>query len=112
MNNNSTNRVYRAHLVKGSPNHEQWLRVLGEGAELPLVTPLETRVNLGDEKDIPVYVLDLNKLSADQFSCLVLEVARKFDVNPLDVDMDFRRDMTFPIRSQDVFISWDARAFL
>ena len=113
MSTLTPNRVYSAHLVTGSPRYEQWRKIFGECAAIPLVSPVECRANLGDkEKNVRIYELDLTKLTAAQFSQLVMEVARKFDATPIEVELDLRGDMKFPIRSEDVFIAWDARAFL
>ena len=107
--------VYRTHLREGSPHYEQWRRVLGSDTDIPLVSPLEARADLGlehTERNVGVYLVDLKRLSPEQFSRLVLEIASKFRVDPSVVEKDLREEVSFPIRSADIFVTLDARAFL
>jgi hypothetical protein len=106
----SSKPLWAAHLNPNSPRYETWARILA-GDEVPLVKPVASRANLGDEKNVEVYVLDIQRLTADQRDRLVQWVAEKFGVPPAAVNEQLE-SVGFPIREADVIVAFSMRAFL
>jgi hypothetical protein len=102
--------LWWARLVSTSPRYADWFGILGTD-KVPLRSPAEGETEFVGEGKFNVYVLDLDKLSEEQFDRLTSFVARKFKADLEVVRQEVRRD-GFPIRAEDVCISYDMRAFL
>jgi hypothetical protein len=102
--------LWWARLVSTSPRYADWFSILGTD-NVPLRSPGEGETVFIGEGKVQAYVLDLDKLSEDQFDKLITFVAKKFRADREVVRKEVQRD-GFPIRAEDVTISYDMRAFL
>ena len=103
-------RLWWARLSANSPRYQAWRAIL-ESDDVPLISPASGQAKLGNEND-EIHLLDVKQLSSDQLERLVEMVARKFNDSPVDIRQGIERDGTFPIRASDVWVTFDARAFL
>jgi hypothetical protein len=102
----------RAILNPRGPNYEHWFRIFGHNNSVPLVSPEKKLATLGAEKDVEVYLLNLNGMTLHQRARLLGFIANKFNVPIFEVQKQIERD-GFPIRANDVILSYDIlRAFL
>jgi len=102
--------LFKAILNPQSPRYDDWLRVLGQDS-VPLKSPQTHLANLGDEADVEVYSLDIEKLSEGQSDRLATWIAEKFGVAP-KIARDAIASLGFPVRAVDVHVSYDLRAFV
>lgn len=106
----SENRLWWAHLFRGSPRYCEWHLVLASD-DVPLVSCCEQRATL-DKPDVPVYLVDVKQLSEDQRRRLARVVAVKFGAREDEVRGEFEANGHFPIRSEDVIVAFSLRAFI
>jgi hypothetical protein len=101
-----------AHLIlnPGGPNYEHWFRIFGRKT-VPVLSPTPTRATSGEEKDVEVYLLNIRAMTLHQRARLLGFIANKFGVPIFEVQQQIERD-GFPIRANDVILSYDMRAFL
>lgn len=111
-------RLYSAILNPRGPNYANWQHVLGPGqSEIPLLRPAEVKAslepykNFEPEANVPVYLVDLSRFTREQTDRLVVFLAQKFGAPPDEVKAEIAR-AGFPIRSVDVIVSFDMRAFV
>lgn len=101
--------LWEAYLIPGSPHYREWLEILGTD-EVPLISPADGEALLGNEPD-RVHLVDISKLSAEQFARLVRYVSTNFQANPDEVAKEIKA-VGFPIRTCDVVVAFSLRAFL
>lgn len=78
---------------------------------MPLKTPGSGFTQLGEEKNVEVYLLDMAKMTEEQKLRLVDWIVKKFSVGAVQVSAELERN-GFPIRAADVAVFFDMRAFL
>lgn len=100
----------RAVLDPRGPNYAEWFRIFAHNA-VPLVSPEKSRAPMGAEKDVEVYLLNLKGMTLHQRARLLGFIANKFEVPIFEVQKQIERD-GFPIRANDVILSYDMRAFV
>lgn len=105
-----TVELWSATLNPQGPNYEQLKQLFPEN-RVPLQSAGSIKANLGGEKDVEVYMLDLKALPLNQRSRLLGMVAKKFGVPVYEVEKELNRS-GFPIRAADVIVSFSTRAFL
>jgi hypothetical protein len=92
-------KLWEAHLVKSSPRYCDW-RVVLDGDDVPLLSPVPVRAILEGEGPEEIYALDLDAFSEDQFERLVFFVSRKFNTPHARVWQEIKA-RGFPIRASD-----------
>ena len=102
--------LWHAFLHPDGPNYEHWHKVLGM-TRVPLTSSKPIKAELGPEKDVEVYLLDLKAMTLRQRSNLLGFFAQKFGVPVYEVEAQFQKDGC-PIRAADVIVSHDMRAFV
>jgi hypothetical protein len=102
--------VWSAILNPSGPNYSNWRGILGS-EKVPLKSARSFLVEVGTEKDVEVYMLDLSALTLPQRSCLLVSVARRFGVTVYEIEAEISK-VGFPIRAADVIVSYDMRAFV
>ena len=102
--------LWWASLDSHSPRYGDWFKILGTDRVL-LTHPGEAECNFIGEGKVQAYALALERLTPEQFDRLVAFVAHKFKADRELVSKEVLRD-GFPIRAEDVYITYDMRAFL
>jgi hypothetical protein len=97
-------------LNPSGPNYEAWTKVF-DGSRVPLKSSASVKADLGAEKDVEVYLLDLSAMPLGVRARLVTAVAAKFGVPVYEVEAEIKK-VGFPIRAADVIVSFDVRAFV
>ena len=100
--------LWSAILNPSGPNFEQWNEVLG-GHRVPLTSSRSVFANLGEEKDVEVYLLNLAALTLKQRARLMAFLAQRLGVPIYEVEKEIAV-RGFPIRAVDVIVSFDMRA--
>lgn len=103
-------RLWWARLSTTSPRYADWRKIL-DSEEVPLLSPGSHSAKLGEETT-EVYLLDWQSLDGEASERLLEFLANKFGVETKVIEADLDRDGHFPIRAEDVTISFDVRAFL
>jgi hypothetical protein len=103
-----TVELWSATLNPGGPNYEQLREVFG-GSRVPLQSATSFPAQLGEEKDVEVYLLDLAALPLNRRAWLLAMVAQKFGVAVSQVEQVAKDG--FPIRAADVIVTFNMRAF-
>jgi len=106
----SAKRLWWATLSTASERYQDWFMILGTN-DVPITTPGSGKTDLGPEKDVDVYLLDLAKLTAEQRSRLIDFIVARFNEPREVVERDLDQ-VGFPIRASDVLVAFDIRAFL
>lgn len=102
--------LWSATLNPLGPNYEAWFRILGDG-RVPLVSAQSGTTQLGEERDVEVYLLNLRALTLMQRARLVGAIALKFGTPVHQVEAEIAKS-GFLIRAVDVIVSFDVRAFV
>lgn len=102
--------LWHAILNPSGPNYERLKGIFGEN-RVPLKSPQSFNTQLGPEKDVPVYMLDLAALPLNQRSRLIGMIAAKSGASISVVEQVMATE-GFPIREADVIVSYDMRAFV
>ena len=105
-----TAELWSAILNPRGPNYETWRKVLGSD-KVPLKCSVPTKMELGEEKDVEVYLLNLAAMTLKQRARLLGFVSRTFDVPIYELEKEIA-EKGFPIRAADVIVSISARAIL
>lgn len=105
-----TVELYSAILNPRGPNYQTWHDIFGSD-RVPLKSPHSGLTQLGPEKDVEVYLLDLRALTLGQRARLLNSIAQRFRTPVYEVEAEIARS-GFPIRAADVIVSFDARAFV
>jgi len=103
-------KLWEALLNQASPRYLDW-RVILDGDDVPLKSPIPRQAQLEGDGNDEVYILDLDRLTGEQFERLVFLVARKFNAPHAQVWQAIKAE-GFPIRSSDVIVAFDLRAFI
>lgn len=104
------NRLWWATLSLRSPRYQTWLDILGTN-EVPLKSARLHAADLGPEKDVEVYLLDLAKFDQGQRWRLIEWIGSKFGASRGEIEGELDQ-VGFPIRAEDVTVAFDMRAFL
>lgn len=102
--------LYSAILNPSGPNYERLRECFGS-AKVPLKSPHSCLAQLGREKDVEVYMLDLRALTLGQRAKLLGKVAAASGVSISTVENIASRD-GFPIRAEDLIVSISLRALV
>jgi hypothetical protein len=102
--------LYSATLNPSGPNYDTWLKIFGSD-QVPLLSPRPVIADLGDEKDVEVYTLNLKAMTLMQRRRLVEWVSERFSKSVNEIERDFDQ-WDFPIRAVDVVVSISMRAFV
>jgi hypothetical protein len=102
--------LWSAILNSSGPNYDTWFPVFGEH-RVPLIAPQAIKANLGEERDVEVYLLNLRAMTLGQRARLLAAMAQKFRVPVYEVEQEIERS-GFPIRAVDVIVTFDTRAFV
>jgi hypothetical protein len=105
-----TRKLWSATLRPSSPRYEQWRKILGS-TDVPIQTHLPFSTQLGPEGQQEVYALDLSRFDRVQVQRLVDVMVDHFGMKAHEAKRVLETD-GFPIRSVDVLVSYDVRAFL
>jgi hypothetical protein len=103
-------KAWNAILNPSGPNYVTWREILGS-EQVPLTSSKAVKANLGQEKNVEAYLVDLSALTLPQRARLLAMVARKFSTPIYEVESEITK-AGFPIRSADVIVSFDVRAFV
>lgn len=102
--------LYSAILNPSGPNFKNWMEVLGSN-KVPLESPQLHHAQLGKEKNVEVYKLNLQAMTLRQRANLLARIARNEGVTIEAVEAALQED-GMPIRAADVIVSMDVRAFV
>jgi hypothetical protein len=102
-------KLWWAKLCTSSPRYEAWRQILGSD-DVPLKSPGSGPTMLGNEK-VEVHLLDLVKMTPEQRTRLIDWVVEKFGEKRELVESEIYL-VGFPIRTEDVAVFFDMRAFL
>lgn len=105
----NSERFY-AILNPSGPHYETWRKIFGEDA-VPLQSAVVVKGEIGEEKDVEVYKLNLHLMTLKQRAHLFGFISRTFGVSIDEVEAQVA-EKSFPIRAVDVIVSISARAFL
>ena len=105
-----SSELWHAILNPSGPNYERLKPIFGDN-RVPLKSPRSVNAQLGPEKDVPVYMLDLSALPLNQRSRLLSMIAQKSGVSISVVEQVMQTE-GFPIREADVIVSFDMRALV
>jgi hypothetical protein len=105
-----TTELWHATLNPRGPNYERLKGIFGE-SRVPLKSPRTVKAQLGEEKDVPVYLLDFSAMPLGQRARLFGMVTGKCGVPLYEVEKT-AREQGFPIREADVIVSFGMRAFV
>lgn len=105
-----TAELWHATVNPRGPNHLAWAQIFGEG-RVPLKSSKPITADLGPERDVEVYMLDLAALTLSQRSALLAQIAQRFRVPIFEVEAELAK-VGFPIRAADVIVSYGMRAFV
>ena len=103
------NRLWRATLSQVSPRYSKWRHILGND-DVPLKGPF-SGVALLNGNRTEVYQLDLDRLLPEQHERLLNWISSQFSVSVDEVRRDLPNE-GFPIRAEDVLVTFDTRVFL
>jgi len=103
-------KLWSATLRPSSPRYEQWRKILGS-IEVPITNPKPFATQLGPEGLQEVFSLDLSRFDRVQVQRLLDVMVDLFGLRPNEAKRILETD-GFPIRSADVLVSYDVRAFL
>jgi hypothetical protein len=102
--------LFSAILHPNGPNYESWRNIF-PGARVPLESPQPIKADLGEEKNVEVYRLNLTGMTLKQRATLFGAMAQKFGVPIFEIEQLFAKD-GFVIRANDVIVSISQRAVL
>jgi hypothetical protein len=95
--------TFSAILRPSAPNYEVWLKVFGS-PRIPLRSPHSVKMDIGPEKDVSCYSLDLAAMTLKQRAHLLGYISRTFGVLVSEVEKQVS-EKGFPIRETDVIVS-------
>lgn len=101
--------LWNASLNPRGPNYERLKDIFP--SRIPLKSCKSVKATLGEERDVPVYLLDFSAMPINQRARLFGMVATKFGVPVNEVEKTAASE-GFPIREADVIVSYDVRAFV
>ena len=101
--------LWHAILNPSGPNYERLKDIFPD--RVPLTSAQPIKAQLGPEKDVPVYMLDLGALPLNRRAALLSLIANKFGVTISEVQAEMKAK-GFPIREADVIVSYGMRAFV
>ncbi|HEV2464252.1 MAG TPA: hypothetical protein VGT04_10625 [Acidobacteriaceae bacterium] len=102
--------LWHAILNPRGPNYERLKAIFPEN-RVPLQSPGSIKADLGAEKEVEVYMLNLSALPLKQRARLMFMVAQNSGVSVAVVE-EVACEQGFPIRAADVIVSFDLRAFV
>lgn len=102
--------LWTSKLNPNGPNYDEWARILGN-SNVPIISPRWSLAELGGEKNVQVYLLNLRALTLTQRARLVGTLAQKFGAAIYEIEAEINR-VGFPIRAADVIVSYSTRAFV
>jgi len=106
----SAKALYSAILNPSGPNYGNWHSILGS-MQVPLKGVASGTMQLGEEKSVEVYLLDIGALTLQQRSRLLSFAAAKFGAPVYEVEREIAKN-GFPVRAADVIVSYSLRAFV
>ena len=105
-----TRKLWSAILRTSSPRFGEWSKILG-ASNVPIVHPRPYAMELGEEGLQNVLSLDLERFDRWQVQRLLEFMVDRFALKPHEAKRVLETD-GFPIRAEDVVVSYDLRAFL
>ena len=102
-------KLWSAILCSTSPRFQEWQKILG-GTEVPIMNPKPFNIQLGPDST-EAYKLDLQRFDRYQVQRLLEFIVERFGVKPHEAKLVLEKD-GFPIRAEDVRVSYELRAFL
>lgn len=100
--------LWSAILNPSGPNFER-LKGIFACDRIPLQSPRSRKADLGEEKGVSVYMLNLNALPLAARARVIDLVARKSGA-PMRLVEEVMQREGFPIREADVIVSFDMRS--
>lgn len=101
--------LWRAMLNPSGPNYQRLKDIFP--SNVPLQSPTVSKAQLGEEKDVSVYLLNFAGMTLTQRARLFAIIAAGTGV-PVSVIEHVAEKDGFPIREADVILSFDMRAFV
>jgi hypothetical protein len=105
-----TNELWSAILNPAGPNYQTWHDALGSD-RVSLISPRSIMTDMGEERNVEAYLLDLRALTLGQRARLLSAVAKRFGVPVYEVESEVAR-VGFPIRAADVIVAISLRAVI
>src|SRR5260370_31177823 len=102
--------LYSAILNPHGPNYASWHAIFGDSQVL-LKSAAPIKAELGAEKDVEVYLLNLAAMTLRVRPRLLGTLAQKFGCPVYEVEQELNKN-GLPIRAEDVIVSVDMRAFV
>jgi hypothetical protein len=102
--------LYFAILNPSGPNYQSWREIFGD-SQVPLKNPTPVKAELGAEKDVEVYLLNLAATTLRVRARLLGTLAQKFRCPVYEVEQELNKN-GLPIRAEDVIVSVSMRAFV
>lgn len=99
---------FSAHLRSSSANYETWLAVFPRG-EVPLLSPVSGVTQIGEEKCVEVYLLNLRAMTLGQRARLLAWLGQKSGKPIYQIEAEIESH-GFAIRASDVIVTVDMRA--
>jgi hypothetical protein len=104
-----TVELWRAILNPSGPNYDRLKDIFP--SRVPLKSSQTVKAQLGEEKDVSVYLLNFDAMTLGQRARLFGLIAAGTGV-PVSVIEEIAAKDGFPIREADVIVSFDMRAFV
>jgi hypothetical protein len=102
--------MWQATLNPSSPNFETWLEILRSN-RLPLQSATSVSMDLGEEKDIEVYLLNIEALPLPRRAAFLAHIAEAVGEPIYRVEAEIQKHGGFPILAADVIVSPDVRKY-
>ena len=102
-------KLWMAHLVKSSPRYQDWFSILRTD-EVPLMSSRSFKADLGGVST-EVYSIELASLDRSQTTRLLQFIVENFACSAGQA-MRYLESDGFPIRAEDVLVSFDLRCFI
>jgi len=102
--------TWQAVLNPSSPNFEGWLEVFLSN-RVPLQSSKSERMDLGDEKDVEVYLLNVDAMPLPRRARFLAHIAEQVEVPIYRVEAEIQKHGGFPILATDVIVSPDVRKY-
>jgi hypothetical protein len=102
--------LYSAILNPHGPNYASWHAIFGDSL-VPVKSAASVKVDLGAEKDVEVYLLNLAAMTLRVRARLLGAVAQELGCPVYEVEAEFSRN-GLPIRAEDMIVSVSVKAFV
>jgi len=112
------NKMWSCILNPMSPRYQIWLKIFGGDHDIPLKSIDSFSLNMPPDpahelqlKSCEAYALGIDQMSNEQKERLIVWVIENYKVDRSNVEQELKTK-GFPIRSEDIIISFSLRGFM